>query len=52
MPRKKSPKEFFRRGKEKGSENCTEGIDGSRVDKKPTDKVLRDYRRMIDLWNQ
>jgi len=27
---KKSPKEFFRRGKEKGSENYTEGIDSFR----------------------
>ncbi|KAK0641769.1 hypothetical protein B0T16DRAFT_431464 [Cercophora newfieldiana] len=52
MPRKKSAKEFFRRGKEKGSENCTEGIDGSIVHKKPTDKVLGEYRRMRDLWNQ
>jgi len=34
MPRKKSPEEFFRRGKEKGLENCAEGIDGSVVHKK------------------
>jgi len=27
MPRKKSPQEFFRRGKVKGLENCTEGIE-------------------------
>jgi len=40
MLRKKSLKEFFRWGKEKGLENCTEGINSSRVDKKLTDKVL------------
>ena len=49
MPKKKSLKEFFRLGKEKGLENCTEGIDSSYVDKKPTAKVLRDYRCIIDL---
>jgi len=27
MPRKKNPQEFFRRGKVKGLENCTEGIE-------------------------
>ena len=52
MPRKKNALEFFRRGKDKGSEQCREGIDGSTVHNKPTDKVLREYRRMIDLWNQ
>jgi hypothetical protein len=51
MLRKKSLKEFFYRGKEKGLENCTKGINGSRVDKKPIDKVLRDYYCIIDLWN-
>ena len=49
MLKKKSPKEFFHRGKEKSLENYTEGINGSRVDKKLTAKVLRDYRGMIDL---
>lgn len=52
MPPKKSAAEFFRQGKAKGSENCTEAIDGSTVHKKTTDKVSRDYRRMISLWNQ
>ena len=52
IPRKKNAQEFSRRGKEKGSEQCTEGIDSSAVHNKPTDKVLREYRRMIDLWNQ
>ena len=51
MPRKKSAVECFGRRKAKGSENCTEVIDGSIVRKKTTKKVLRDYRRMINLWN-
>lgn len=41
--RKKSPQEFFRRGKDKGSENHTEGINGSAVYKKITDKAIRGY---------
>jgi len=41
MPGKKSAAESFPRKKAKGSENCTEGMDGSTVYKKPTDKVLR-----------
>jgi hypothetical protein len=52
MPRKKSAAEFFGRGKAKGSENYTEVIDGFIVGKKITNKVSRDHRRMIDLWNQ
>ena len=49
MPKKKSLKEFFRGGKEKGLENCIKGINSSKVYKKPTNKVLRDYYRMINL---
>lgn len=33
MPRKKSPQGLFRREKEKDSESCAEGIDGSKVHK-------------------
>lgn len=52
MPAKKSAKEFFRKGREKGSEQCKEGINDSVVLKRPTEKVLREYQRMINLWNQ
>ncbi|KAK2022058.1 hypothetical protein LX32DRAFT_574259 [Colletotrichum zoysiae] len=52
MPRMKSGDEFFRRGRENGSEQCKEGIDDSVVLKQPTDKTLKAYRRMVGLWNQ
>ncbi|KDN70506.1 hypothetical protein CSUB01_07951 [Colletotrichum sublineola] len=52
MPPRKSADEFFRRGREKGSEQCKEGINDSVVLKQPTDKSLKGYRRMVSLWNQ
>ncbi|KND89402.1 hypothetical protein TOPH_06078, partial [Tolypocladium ophioglossoides CBS 100239] len=52
MPRKKCAQDFFRKGREKGSGQCTEGIDGSTVLKQPQEKTLREYKRMIGLWNQ
>lgn len=52
MPSKKSAEEFFRKGREKGSNQCTEGINDSVVLKEPSPKVLREYARMIGLWNQ
>lgn len=41
MPPRKSAHEFFHKGREKGSTQCTEGIDGSTVLKEPTKKVLK-----------
>ena len=49
MLRKKNALEFFRRGKEKGSEEYIEGIDSSTVYNKPIDKVLREYYYIISL---
>ncbi|KAK7398162.1 hypothetical protein QQX98_012469 [Neonectria punicea] len=52
MPPRKSAQDFFRKGREKGSDQCQEGINDSVVHKEPTAKVLREYKRMIGLWNQ
>ena len=52
MPRKKSAEDFFRNGRKKGSVQCSEGITDSVVFKKVDDKTLRQYNRMIGLWNQ
>ncbi|KAL8296236.1 hypothetical protein RB600_001635 [Gaeumannomyces tritici] len=52
MPPKKSAEEFLRRGRERGSGQCNEGIDDSAVLYKPTDKVLKEYNRMVGLWKQ
>jgi hypothetical protein len=47
MPSKKDAREHLRRAKEKGSEQCTEGINDSPVDKKPQDRVLWET---INAW--
>ncbi|EJT69642.1 hypothetical protein GGTG_12526 [Gaeumannomyces tritici R3-111a-1] len=52
MAPRKSPQEFFGKGKARGSEQCNERINDSAVFKKVTPKVLKEYDRMIGLWNQ
>ncbi|EJT69139.1 hypothetical protein GGTG_13248 [Gaeumannomyces tritici R3-111a-1] len=52
MAPRKSPREFFGKGKATGSEQCNERINDSAVFKKGTPKVLKEYDRMIGLWNQ
>ncbi|KAK7417505.1 hypothetical protein QQZ08_011587 [Neonectria magnoliae] len=51
MPPRKSAQDFFRKGREKGSDQCQEGINDSIVHKEVTKKVLREHKRMIGLWN-
>lgn len=41
MPTKRSSREFFRQGREKGSEQCQEGVNDLTVLEKPMDKVLK-----------
>ena len=43
MPAKKTASEFFRKGREKGSKQWQEGVNGAPVVEKVTPKVTRDY---------
>ncbi|KAL2273120.1 hypothetical protein FJTKL_04930 [Diaporthe vaccinii] len=52
MPPRKTAKDFFSKGRERGSDRCQKGIDGSVILKRTTPKVERDYQRMLDLWKQ
>ncbi|KAL8396616.1 hypothetical protein RB594_003623 [Gaeumannomyces avenae] len=52
MPSKKSAEEFLRKGRERGSKQSNEGINDSAVLKRPTDKVLKEYERIVGLWKQ
>ncbi|EJT68897.1 hypothetical protein, variant [Gaeumannomyces tritici R3-111a-1] len=52
MALRKSPREFFGKGRERGSEQCNDRINDSAVFKHVTPKVLKEYGRMIGLWNQ
>ncbi|EJT69100.1 hypothetical protein GGTG_13368 [Gaeumannomyces tritici R3-111a-1] len=52
MAPKKNPREFFSKGRERCSEQCNERINDSAVFKQVTSKVLKEYERVIGLWNQ
>jgi hypothetical protein len=45
-------KEFFSKGRERGSRQCQKGIDNSVTLKKLAPKTEKDYQRMVGLWKQ
>jgi len=45
-------KGFFRRAREKGSENDRDGIDGTEVQKWLEDGTKRRYKYTPDVWKQ
>ena len=51
MPKKKSPEDFFRRAREKGSEINKEIVNSTEVQKHLEDKTVKNYARALDLWN-
>jgi hypothetical protein len=53
MPKRKSPKDFFKKARENGSEkNKDTLVTGKEVKKKPEDATLKRYRRMLQMWKQ
>lgn len=52
MPKKKSPEDFFRRAREKGSEVNNEIFNGTEVQKHLEDKTTKYDARALDLWNE
>jgi hypothetical protein len=51
MPKKKSPKEYLQRAREKGSENNKDIVDGTEVKKRLQPKTENNYARASNLWN-
>jgi hypothetical protein len=51
MPRKKDTRNFLYEAKRKDLDQCMQGINDAPVHNKATDKILREYQCMMDLWN-
>jgi hypothetical protein len=53
MPKPKSPKDFFKKALENGSENNKDTlITRKEVKKELEPPTLKRYRRMLAMWNQ
>jgi hypothetical protein len=52
MPKRKDPKQFFQRAREKGLGQTNVHIDGSEVRRRLEPKTRRAYQRQVDNWNQ
>ena len=52
MTKKKSPKDFFKQARDKGSESNKDIVNGEEVRKKLQPKTEKSYARMLELWNQ
>ena len=53
MPKHKSPEDFFKKAREKGSEKNKDAIaTGEEVKKTLEPHTLKRYRRMLAMWKQ
>jgi len=50
MPKKKSPEDFFKRAREKGSNINKEIVNGTEVKKPLQPKTQKNYAHALDLW--
>jgi hypothetical protein len=52
MPKRKSPKDFFQRARDKGSESNKDIVNGDEIRKKLQPKTEKNYTRALKLWHQ